>query len=365
MPPPNTPTAVAVTHFPDRNGIEIAVGFENDSLSVYDLNINTSRLTLRFTDTGSTHEAISTMALSSPYLLTVSQNKVLSLYKIPSGLKGHGFDATNKAHLLASLRADNIMAPISLSIRLVRTEIIACIVYNFFHIGCGWSLGIQEIRLDRDGQQLGSRLATTVDSQYGIRPLQKCYRSGRAYIPPSGHEAEVDGSLTVSTEPAISHQKPPTSLSYSHPYLLASHADNTLTMYLLVSTSDSLFVKGGQRLWGHTSSVAAVQVSDRGKAVSVSSRGDEIRIWELETVLSSHAAQKKLKEENSVRLSPESAETNQLYECRGLDESRARSDDVSHQQTRMQGCVGFDDERVLLLREKERGAPLIEFYDFI
>jgi hypothetical protein len=32
--------------------------------------------------------------------------------------------------------------------------------------------------------------------------------------------------------------------------------------------------------------------------------------------------------------------------------------------SRMHECVGFDEERVLLLREKEIGTQLLECYDF-
>lgn len=364
-----TPTALAATRSPHLDGIEIAVGFEDGSFSMYDLNVKVSRLSLRFTRSGSTGETVTSMAASSPYLLTVSQRKVLSLYKMPLGHRSPGeVDTTGEeVRLLASLTADNIMAPMSLSIRVVQSEIIASIVYSFFHIGCGWSLGIQELRLDRDGQQIGSRLATTVDSQYGIQSLQSIAlsRRGSHSVPNYGSGRGSGRFLSVPTEPSILHHQPPTSLSYSHPYLLASHADNTLTMYLIVSTSGHLFVKGGQRLWGHTSSVATVQVSDRGKAISVSSRGDEIRVWELETVLSSPAAQGRMKE-NSIRLSPENNTGTEWQAGRDLlNSTRLTSTDISRQLARMRGCVGFDDERILLLREKETGTPLLECYDFI
>jgi hypothetical protein len=128
-------------------------------------------------------------------------------------------------------------------------------------------------------------------------------------------------------------------------------------MYLVVSTTNSLFVRGGQRLWGHTSSVSAVQVTSRGKAVSVSSRGDELRIWELEMAVASLNTHRPV-EENSIQISAENKpplpgpvlEANPVGLAAGA--------------TRMQGCVGFDEERVVLLREKEVGTPLLECYDF-
>ena len=355
-----TPTALAVARSPHRDGIEVAVGFQDGCFSVYDLDTKISRLSLRLVRAGTTNEAITAMAYSAPYLLTASQHKLLSLYRTPSSLENSGEpDSGNEVRLLASLKADNIVAPMSLSIRVAQSEIIASIVYSFVHIGCGWSLGIQELRLGKDGQQIGSRLATTVDSQYGIRPLQLIANTGTMHRSRSDHGTEGGRWSTVPTEPSILHQEPPTSLSYCHPYLLASHPDNTLTMYLIVSTTGSLFVKAGQRLWGHTSSVATVQVSDRGKAVSVSSRGDEIRIWELEAVVSSSpVVQRATRADGSIRVSPENAQAS-------LDGTPLVSADVSRQLARMRGCVGFDEERVLLLRENEMGTPFLECYDFI
>lgn len=361
----DVPTALSATRSLDENNIEIAVGFQDKGFSVYDLDIKASKLSLHFNHTGSTSKTITAMALSAPYLLTVSKYKALSLYKILSGPKGRNRSGgSDGARLLASLQADNIAAPMSLSIRAAQSEIIASIVYSFYHIGCGWSLGIQELRLNSNGQQIGSRLATTVDSQYGIRPLT---HSERIFHSTWDYQAEGARRFTMPSEPFILHQEPPTSLSYRHPFLLASHPDNTLTVYLVVSTSNSLFVKSGQRLWGHTSSVGTVQVNDRGKAISVSSRGDEIRVWELESVVSSPVARRKAKEASSTRLSPENARTD-LHGNRDRpapNVAERASSDVSREMARIQSCIGFDEERVFLLREQEMGEALLECYIFI
>lgn len=148
-------------------------------------------------------------------------------------------------------------------------------------------------------------------------------------------------------------------MSYSHPYLLTSHADNTLTMYLVVSTLESLFVQGGRRLWGHTSSVSAVQVTNRGKAVSISSRGDEIRIWELEMAISSLG--RKFFEENGVQLNAENKDGEPDPEL-GLGTISHNLDRVNVEEE-LTLPIGFDEERVLLLREKT-GTQLLECYDF-
>ncbi|CAI7648985.1 unnamed protein product [Penicillium glandicola] len=340
--PPMTPTALAVNQIQDK--IEISVGLENGHFSLFVLNLPTSQLDLQSSHVGSSDAAITAMALSSPYLMVVSQHKDLTLYNLrPGGHRAGETAETSEPRQVASLKADNIVAPMTLSLRVSSFEIVATIVYSFFHIGCGWSLGIQELRLGKDGQQLDSRLATTVDSQYGLRPIQ--FRKRR-------HSAEsVDNQPPITPgAPSIIHQQPPTSMSYSHPYLLTSHADNTLTMYLVVSTSEKLFVQGGRRLWGHTSSVSAVQVTNRGKAVSVSSRGDEIRIWELETAISCRT----FFEENGVQLNA------------GNKEGELEPEPTYNLGVNLDSQLtlpGFDEERVVLLRERT-GTQLLECYDF-
>ncbi|KNG82561.1 WD domain protein [Aspergillus nomiae NRRL 13137] len=309
------------------------------------------------------------MALSFPYILTVSQCNVLSLFSIRAVNENVGHspvEKIEKPHLLATLKAESILAPMSLSVRVAGSEIISSIVYSFYHIGCGWSIGLQELHFNKSGQQINSRLTTTVDCQYGVTALR-----------PSSRVPEEPQSLLSSdlygwpTEPSILHREPPTSISYSHPYLLTSHADNTLTVYLVVSTTTSLYVKGGQRLWGHTTSVAAAQVGDHGKAVSVSSRGDEIRIWELEPLISYFGTQRML-EEKSIQVSPENKQC-QKYDNFGVlsgvsrcevNDDQSSSLERSYELDRIRGCVGFDDERVLLLRERNIGNQLLELYDF-
>lgn len=353
---PVTPTALAVSQVHTK--VEISVGLENGHFSVFLLDLQTCQLDLQSSHAGC-HGAITAMDLSSSYLLVVSQYRNLKLYKLhPFSHQTEAAETTEPLQL-ASLEADNMLAPMTVSLRVLSFDILATIVYSFFHIGCGWSLGIQELRLGKNGQQLDSRLTTTVDSQYGVRPLSgsQCRKQQRS-------AADLDNSR--SGTPSILHQQPPTSLSYSHPYLLTSHADNTLTMYLVVSTFDNLFVQGGRRLWGHTSSVSTVQVTKRGKAVSVSSRGNEIRIWELETAISSLGTRNTLKEDHGIPLTTDNKRGPESESPRTLSQSLDSTDLEANFQalSRTQCCVGFDEERVLLLREKSVGGQLLECYDF-
>lgn len=362
------PTAMAAaTSGPQQSLIDVTIGFEDGRLGVYTLDTTNFWIETRFAYVEGTGEAITAMASYSPFLLLVSQHKVLSLYETITDEDGWSLTP----RLLTTLKADSILEPISLSVRAAGPKIVASIVYSFYHIGCGWSLGIQELQFGLDGQQLSSRLATTVDCQYGIVFPTSRGRSKRDYrttdVVGSGNELN-----TRLPGPSISHYEPPTSVSYSHPYLLTSHADNTLTVYLVVSTSTSLSVTSCQRLWGHTSSVSAVQVSDRGKAVSVSSRGDDIRIWELESLVSSLGGHRALRDGNSIRVSPgnradqrhDSLDLVSESSQGQLNATRSSSVDNTYGLTRMHNCVGFDDERVLLLREKEVGTQMLELYDF-
>ncbi|KAL4912163.1 hypothetical protein BDW62DRAFT_31119 [Aspergillus aurantiobrunneus] len=366
---PPGPTALTATCGAEPRCVEVVVGFDDGIFKVYKLDTANLRLNMRFSRTRSAHDAITVMAASYPYLMVVSKHSMLSLYKLP--LEADDSSCRNEAHLVASLKAHSILSPMSLSIRLTGSEIIASIVYSFLHLGCGWSIGIQELHFDNTGQQTKSRLTTTVDTQYGVhRHRLSGSRNGQVSTP------KLESIVPPSPNPimpTILHQEPPTSVSYSHPYLLTSHADNTLTVYLVVSNSSSLFVKGGQRLWGHTSSVSAVQVSDRGKAVSVTSHGDEVRIWELENLISSFGGHKVSQGDTSIKVQP----GNQRYQLepddRGLlfgvpypDSSRAQSPfaNTPHRIMRTRNCIGFDDERLLLFREKEYGSQLLEFYDF-
>lgn len=384
----SSPTALAVCDLQEAQ--EVVVGFEDGHYKRYIMNPETSQLELRSSHAGSSQGAITAMALSSPYILMVSHDKILSLHCLDSEQQdsaqpGEVFHSQE----LASLKADNMIAPMTLCLRKSTFEIVATIVYSFLHIGCGWSLGIQELHFSKDGQQLESRLTSTVDSQYGIGPSRNLAPSVRrrhsatADPEPLGHSSAETPAL-----PSILHKQPPTSMSYSHPYLLTSHADNTLTMYLVVSNSSELFVRGGQRLWGHTSSVSTVQVTNRGKAISVGARGDEIRIWELEMAISSLGTSRPFNEESSIQVNPEH-EHKEVVEGLGLDlrddyytstptptvRSRRReiggleldSDSDRAQESPTLGlheCVGFDEERVFLLREKTVGTQLLECYDF-
>ncbi|KAK2801075.1 hypothetical protein FQN50_007883 [Emmonsiellopsis sp. PD_5] len=371
----STPTSIAVAAQGDSDcDFEVTVGFETGGYTIYSLNSEDGHFISRFTHPPLSNGAIIALASASSYLLTLSQNQTLSLYHFSSEINHTRQGIDKSAKLIASLKSNNIFAPVSLSIRPSSTDIIASIAYSFSRIGCGWSVGLQELRMDQDGESLGSRLATTVDLQFNGSAFDSLARVNGKPRQRSTISGPIDRPfISMPLSPSLSYTQPPTSLSYCHPYLLTSHADNTLTMYLVVSTSDSLGIKIGRRLWGHTSSVSGVQVSDRGKAVSVSSRGEEIRIWELEDMISSSSASRKAAlRDSSVQVSPENVGRRRSLDLGLVSEAIERRgdglglalEDMSDELALMRGWVGFDDEQVVVLRERELGTQLLGCYDF-
>jgi hypothetical protein len=196
------------------------------------------------------------------------------------------------------------------------------------------------------------------------------------------HLTPASAGLATSTTLELRHiHSKPTSLSYTHPYLLVAHPDNTLTLYLVSSTAESLSISAGSRLWGHTSSVSGAHVGGRGKAVSVSKRGDELRVWELEGGFGSLSARKRLAVGGlSVRLQPEPRKADELGTAQaGLDlinnqtsvnpattkvpspnDLEADADEL----TLTRGWIGFDEENVVVLKEQSQGRQALVVYDF-
>lgn len=353
----------------------IAVGFSDGGVGIWKLKLDVGTVFGRFCPwyrrighaRTVEEKGVSGIAYAHPYLLTISEQQVLSLYgldiKIPETADETGgssgvssatempssgdrqptkrkessalkHDAPNP-QLLASLRSHTTWPPLSLSIRSTPTTIIASIAYALPTYLSGWSVGLQELHLTPSGEISRSRLASAVDS--GFKPLLSS-PSSSSRSSPSPSPAATDGRGRITTSR-------PTTLSYAHPYLLASHADNTLGLYLVTSNASELKISKGTTLWGHTSSVAGAQIGGRGKAVSSSARGDELRVWELE----GGTGRKRMLGDRSVRIRSGS-----------LD---AVDDDVGTGDAK-RGWVGFDEEVVVVMKEDGGGGQSLMIYDF-
>ena len=363
------PTSLAV----DVSGsavdnLNIAIGFSDGKFSIYRLDKTEKGFKHLYTHAPSSNGMVSAVAYASHYLLTMTEAQLLSLYIFPHEMAG-GEDKFTLAppHLLSSLKSHTAWPPLSLAIRLSPNGIFASIAYAMPTYLAGWSVGLQELRLTTDGKILESRLASALNQ--GFTPLSSS--------PPSSRSSSRPGSSplrgTVPTPKPSSSR--PTSLSYTHPYLLAAHPDNTLTLYLVTSNAESLSIRPGERLWGHTSSVSGAHVGDRGKAVSVSVHGNEIRVWDLEGGFSSNSSQRRIAAgEASVQVRPERRKDgyrgsifNRTSICEAYLENTDSSDFEElelDESTVTKGWVAFDDEKVVVLREKTHGAQSLVVYDF-
>lgn len=107
----------------------------------------------------------------------------------------------------------------------------------------------------------------------------------------------------------------------------------------------------------------------RGKAVSVSRLGDELRVWDLEGGMASLTNRRRFRNgELSVRVQPSKA-ADEMRESQDEESERnfglrlaldQRFDDESVSR----GWVGFDEQNVIVLREKREGSQALVVYDF-
>ncbi|KAF2097319.1 hypothetical protein NA57DRAFT_41725 [Rhizodiscina lignyota] len=365
------PTSLTVDAQGENGDQRVVVGFQDGHFSIYDLDRSNDAPTFRhsYSHAPSTNGMLTAVAYASPYLLTMTAGQLLSLYVFEQPSKDSTAEIRSPPRLLYSLKSHTVHPPLSLSVRPSSTTILASIAYALPTYFSGWSVGVQELKLSLSGELIDSRLATS--SNESRRTLAS---SLPASLSPTRPGSPSVGSQSDSGPEADTSRTQPTSLSYNHPYLLLSHPDNTLTLFLVTSTSTSLSISPGSRLWGHTSSVSGAYVGGRGKAVSVSSHGDELRIWELEGGLNSLSMRKRLSAgQLSVRVQS-SQKSSELQEQNldvlsdaiaqrgsGLGLAMAsRVDELSI----TRGWVGFDEENVVVLREKSNGGQALVVYDF-
>ncbi|SMR48062.1 unnamed protein product [Zymoseptoria tritici ST99CH_3D1] len=369
---PAPPTAIAVEPVASRrDAARILVGFEDGAYSVFLLDQAKKRLLHQYTHTSSSNGVVSAVAVSWPYIVTMTATQLLSVYRFPDPTDPNSIP--DPPRLLHSLKSHTVWPPLSISLRATSSTVLISVAYALPTYLSGWTVGIQELHLSPTGSLLQSRIASAIDQHY--RPLAFTSRPIIQHLTPF--------STTSSSAPPLAlelkhiHSKP-TSLSYTHPYLLVSHPDNTLTLYLVTSTAESLSISAGSRLWGHTSSVSGASVGNRGKAVSVSRRGDELRVWELEGGFGSTAARKRLASGDlSIQIRPETKASAMKDPTQaGLDlvhkKSISGAADVSSdldsdeepELTLTRGWIGFDDENVVLLKEQSQGRQALVVYDF-
>lgn len=347
------PTCLAPDTQEEQSGaLRIAIGCDNGAFALYSYQRSSRSITSEYEHAESSHGAINASALAFPHLVTLTKTNTLTFYKFSSSQsEGTTLDPPQS---LTTVQSSTVWAPLSLSLRTRTGAIVACIAYAVPSFYAGWSTGIQELHLSNDGIIMDSRLASSTPE--GFASLTKM-------------GLPRDGDLAITQHPQQFSR--PTSLSYSHPYMLVTHADNTLTLYLVNSTKDGLHIGPGKRLWGHTSSVFGAQVGRMGKAVSVSSRGDEIRVWELEGATFLRKSSRHYNDaEHSVPIRLERRPTS--TGMTNITEAIARRGSglglalvqTKAEESITRGWVGFDEENVVVVKEQAAGNHALAIYDF-
>lgn len=345
--------------------INIAIGFKDGSFSIYQLIVHKRSIVHKYTHGPSSNATLSAIAYAWPYLLTMAELQVLSLYRFNSTADYNlASDRIGTPYLLSSLKSHTAWPPLSLTIRVSSKNILASIAYAMPTYLAGWSVGLQELRLTPDGNVLESRLASALSQ--GFVPLIP------TEFPSSSESKALVSRGTELGQSRIAALSKPATLSYNHPYLLAAHPDNTLTLYMVTSNAHNLIIGPGDRLWGHTSSVSGAYVDDRGKAVSVSAYGNELRIWELEGGVSSNGSKRRVATGSaSVQVRPEEGVLGNEACDQAHPQEIGRSTrsglacGISIEETATtKGWVAFDEEKVVVLRETAQGAQALVVYDF-
>jgi hypothetical protein len=311
----------------DKGRLGVVVGFKDGGWGTWVLDVEKKSFSHVYRHPPSSNGMLSAVAYASPYVLSITKDHLLSFYTLtpPSSTEDSEDNSEveqknrpTRPYLLTSLKSHSSWPPLSLSIRLTPSTIIASIAYTLPTYLSGYTISIQELHFSHSSSASSvpilttSRLTSSVP--HGFQPLTSS--------PPS----------TPTPLPR------PTTISYAHPYILATHPDNTLSLYLCTSTSTSLSLSPPQKLYGHTSAISFASITARGKAVSVSGRGGELRVWELEPARSGKGS-----EERSVQIVADDEDLG------GKSETEVEADVATVMDKKH--WVGFDEEMVIVLKE--------------
>jgi len=354
-----------------RGTLDISAGFEDGTFGIWRFDAKRRKLTLVHRQAKGYFGELVAVAYGHPYVLTATRLGFITLYTFddreqgstekpddvgapprpdePPALRGKGADDAllPQPRQLTSLKSHSTRLPLALSIRRMATSVVASIAYTFDAVG-GWAIGVQDLDIRPTEtcrpDVVSSRVAYTLPTQTRnsatpspeSTPTRTAARSPKHGLG-SRDQGDDDG---------------PIRLCYSHPYLLATLPDNTLVLHLCTSTATSLSISPGIRLWGHTSGISDAEITPRGKAVSVSTRGDEIRVWELEGRVGG----------SSVEVKPRQHD-NASGSMAGGDQRRPSSRGSNTGEDK-KNWVGFDDEMVVVLKEARDGRESLMVYDF-
>lgn len=324
----------------------VLLGYETGTFSTFIYQNDSGILEHRFSSGDSANGPLTAVALALPYVMTMSRSKSLTLYQVKQG--DHQDNQTTNVSIIARLQSSAFFSPVSLAIRRAPGKVIATIAYAFNRIHSGWCVGLQEIRLTSNGSLLDSRLASTLETPLARR------RPGQDMWEVSTRSAS---SMPLPLHPQL--MSPPISLSYEHPFLISPLADNTIMSFLVTSNEEKLEISSGRRLWGHTSAVSGAQVNNRGKAVSISGRGDEMRVWELETVMTTTS---QFRTSTKIQAVDALSGVVAAMKRRGSGLGLALRE-MKRELEITRRWVGFDEEQVVVLGERDQ-KQIMALYDF-
>ncbi|EXJ61087.1 hypothetical protein A1O7_05240 [Cladophialophora yegresii CBS 114405] len=323
--------------------VRVLLGFEDGSWLVYGYERDRFELHCSHLSADGPLLAVS---LSHPFAMTVSRTKFLSIYHLAT--RDSPTSCCKDISTVARFQSDASFSPISVSLRRAPSGIIAAVAYAFERLHSGWCMGLQEIRLSGTGRILESRLASSLETALDRESVRQ-------------NKWNMTTRFTSSMPLAVHPQtrSPPTSLSYEHPYLIGTLADNTMMSFLVTSNHDRLEIGPGRRLWGHTSAVSGAEVNNRGKAVSISSRGDEVRVWELEHVMTGFPAKTSTRIRAVDALSSIAAALARRGSGLGL-----ALPEMKRELELNRRWVGFDEQQVAVLGETADHTQVMALYDF-
>ncbi|EAA36260.3 hypothetical protein NCU01865 [Neurospora crassa OR74A] len=373
----STPSCIAMDdHELDHGILDVGVGFLDGSFGVWRFFSGENRLVRRYKHEKSSNGELVAMALSNPYLLTATAAVLVSLYtfEVPqqppadqlaqnsgaggeartmtkaggpmeekSDASGNDTNTLPAPYLLTSLNSYSSRPPLALSIRKMALTTVASIAYTF-PTRRGWSIGLQDMHI---------RAPST-----GVKSAPDITTTRTAYTIP----------LDTDLENRITHPREPLQLQSGLRHFatltlifLPLCLTTPLVLHMCTSTASSLSISRGIRLWGHTSGISNAEITARGKAVSVSSRGEEMRVWELEGRSSGIGSR-------SIEIKPGPAASNDNKSGSappsGGGLALDNKEDLEYDWDERRNWVGFDDEMVIVLKEKRGGGESLMVYDF-
>lgn len=412
---PTQPSCIAIDDRSlDQGTLDVSVGFVDGSFGVWALSTQGKTIARRYRHEKSSNGELIGMAYSHPYLLTATRAVLISLYtfdappetvdeedigheaqdtsKLKTALKDYADDedtATTTTdqnqklpapYLMTSLKSYSSSPPLALSIRKTAGATVASIAYTFF-TRHAWSIGIQDLHITPDDKGPLKGGAPVITTRLAYTSPTTIYMPGHALGPPAhpvssarhptdstpSPDQQHSPSSPSQTDLHHQHTQGPTTLCYSHPYLLATLPDNTLILHLCTSTAAALSISPGIRLWGHTSGISDAEITARGKAVSVSSRGDEMRVWELEgrpSGVRSRSVEVRAAAAAAAAEAHSQGKAGKAFDAGAGDDVVKGGGGGRDDWEERRNWVGFDDEMVIVLKEARGGRESLLVYDF-